>query len=70
MPLANELSNRVSQALLNDPRTDQVVIEVSAEQGVVTLSGTVDSPGTSQAAEEIARSQRGVVSVINQLKVS
>lgn len=70
MPLATELSNRVGRALLNDPRTDQSVIEVTAENGVVTLAGSVDSAQTRQAAEEIACSQPGVLRVINELTVA
>lgn len=60
---------RVIAALLEDPRTRLYPIEVSSEHGVVTLSGTVPSEEVKRAAEEIARRQRGVVSVINALHV-
>lgn len=69
MPLATELSNRISQALLNDQRTSEAVIEVTAQQGVIILSGVVDSEDTRHAAEEIARSQPEVISVINELTI-
>ncbi len=60
---------RVTAALLEDPRTRLHTIEVSSEHGVVTLSGTVPSEEVKRAAEEIARQQKGVVSVINALHV-
>ncbi len=60
---------RVLSALLEDPRTRLYTIEVTSDHGVVTLSGTVPSEEVKRAAEEIARRQKGVVSVINALKV-
>ncbi len=60
---------RVTAALLEDPRTRLAVIDVASDHGVVTLSGKVSSPEIRQAAEEIARRQRGVVAVINELEV-
>ena len=38
--------------------------------GVVTLSGQVSSEGVRQAAEDIARRQKGVITVINDLAVA
>jgi osmotically-inducible protein OsmY len=63
------VSDRISQALMNDPRTQDEVIEVASLQGLVTLSGKVASEATRRAAEEIARQQRGVISVVNEIKV-
>ncbi len=60
---------RVTAALLEDPRTRLHTIEVSSEHGIVTLSGTVPSEEVKRAAEDIARRQKGVVSVINALHV-
>lgn len=67
---ATEISDRVSKALLQDNRTNDSVIDVSNEGGKITLSGSVDSEELRQAAEEIARSQSGVVLVINDLKIN
>lgn len=55
--------------LEHDPRTKKCIIEVAFSRGVVTLSGTVKDTKMMMAAEEIARGQPGVISVINELKV-
>ncbi len=60
---------RVTAALLEDPRTRLHTIEVSSDHGIVTLSGTVPTEEVKRAAEEIARRQKGVVTVINELRV-
>ncbi len=60
---------RVTAALLEDPRTSRYTFEVSSDHGVVTLSGVVPSPDIKRAAEEIARQQKGVVMVINEIRV-
>ncbi len=60
---------RVIAALEADPRTRLAVIEVTSDHGVVTLSGEVSSAEVRRAAEEIARQQEGVISVINALEV-
>lgn len=64
-----DLASRVAMALFEDSRTSDAVIEVIDERGVVTLDGEVDSEETREAAEEIARSQTGVTSVVNLLRV-
>jgi osmotically-inducible protein OsmY len=60
---------RVIAALLEDPRTGLFSIEVTSDHGVVTLSGAVGSDEARRVAEEIARRQRGVIDVINELRV-
>jgi osmotically-inducible protein OsmY len=64
-----ELIERVTEALLRDPRTRNEVIEVANDRGVVTLKGSVDKESSRQAAEEIARELEGVITVINEIKV-
>ncbi len=61
---------RVTAALLDDARTGLSPIEVTSEFGLVTLSGSVPSEEVRQAAERIARQQRGVVDVVNELRVA
>lgn len=61
--------DRVVQALMSDPRTKDVTIDVIDEHGIVTLRGTVDREHIRQAAEEIARKQEGVITVINEIKI-
>lgn len=63
------VADRVREALADDPRTNHAIIEVTSSQGIVTLSGTVNSVQVSDVAEEIARQTPGVVSVVNELKV-
>ncbi len=69
-PMA-EVSERVSNALFNDPRTHNSIhnIEVAFNQGTITLTGKVRDEKTKSAAEEIARETSGVVSVHNNLSV-
>jgi osmotically-inducible protein OsmY len=64
-----ELVGRITAALLADPRTANIPIEVIADRGVATLEGTVPSLEVKIAAEEIAQSVPGVVTVINELEV-
>jgi osmotically-inducible protein OsmY len=63
------VADRVADALVSDPRTSHEVVDVVYKQGVVTLAGKVKSQQARLAAEEIARSQDGVISVVNELKV-
>lgn len=69
MNVVDPLTLKVEEALMNDHRTSDSVIEVGSYQGIVTLSGWVDSVETAQAAEEIANIQEGVIRVINSLVV-
>jgi hyperosmotically inducible protein len=65
----SDLVAQVTNALLNNRRTKDAVIDVSSQGGVVTLSGTVSSHRVKQAAEEIARQQEGVITVVNDLSL-
>ena len=65
-----DITDRVTAALLEDSRTKNAMIDVGCTQNVCTLSGTVKSEAIREAAEEIARRQPGVVTVINELKVA
>ena len=67
----SDISSQVSNDLHEDPRTKSFghQIEVIADRGIVTLSGTVPNEGARQAAVEIARRAPGVISVHNELKI-
>jgi osmotically-inducible protein OsmY len=69
MNVIDSLTLKVEEALMNDPRTCDSPIEVGSYQGIVTLSGWVESAEIAKAAEEIARCQPDVVRVINSLTV-
>jgi hyperosmotically inducible protein len=56
-------------ALFADDRVKGRQVNVDTNSGVVTLRGTVDSDAARSAAEEIARSTKGVKSVKNDLEV-
>jgi osmotically-inducible protein OsmY len=66
---ASEAVNRVTEALLRDPRTQGSLIDVSDQGGVVTLSGMAPSQVAKEAAEEVALQQQGVLAVINELSI-
>ena len=66
---SHDLTQIVMEALQNDPRTKDEVIDVINERGIVTLTGAVGSPETRRVAEEITRQHAGVISVINELKI-
>lgn len=69
--LSHDLALRavVADAISEDPITENAVLEVVNEQGIVTLIGTVENVNVRQTAEKIALQQPGVISVINSLKV-
>ncbi|MDD1617805.1 MAG: hyperosmotically inducible periplasmic protein, partial [Methylococcaceae bacterium NSP1-2] len=60
---------KVKTAILNDPILNASHIEVTTVNGVVKLSGTVDSEQSIGRAMEVANSQKNVKSVQNALVV-
>jgi osmotically-inducible protein OsmY len=65
----SELTQRVSAALQEDPRTRDAAIDVADENSIITLTGSVASDDVRQVAEEIVQQQKGVIEVINELQV-
>lgn len=63
------LVTAIKAELTADPDVAATNIDVDAQDGVVTLSGTVKTSAARQEAERIARSVDGVRSVRNELKV-
>lgn len=57
------LSSRVSAALLADERTATPNLEVSADEGVVTLRGALGVKGSEDVYFEVARKVEGVTAV-------
>jgi hyperosmotically inducible protein len=64
------ITTRVKTALLNDPLTGGLRIDVDTFKGVVTLSGGVKSAAERDKAIEIARKTPGVVDVKSTLQIS
>jgi hyperosmotically inducible protein len=60
----------VKTALLADPLSAGLKIDVDTAGGVVTMSGTVATAVEKTRAEEVAKASPGVNSVVNDLKVS
>lgn len=59
----------VCEALTDDPRLDASDVEVSVEDGEVTLTGTVDGRRSKRLADAIADRVRGVKDVHNRLRL-
>jgi len=64
-----DIRQRIEQLLVNDKRTKDAVIDVAYLAGQVTLTGQVAKSDQKAAAEELARSVAGVLSVNNELRV-
>ena len=65
------LADAVITSLIRDPRIPDIAeIAVSAENGVVTLRGTVESAAQREAAGEDALKPEGAYEVDNQLNVA
>ena len=63
------ISTRVRTALLNDPQVAAGDINVTASNGVVTLSGRVRSEAERERAVAVARQTSGVSDVRSELAV-
>ena len=63
------ISTKVEAQLAADSITKAIQVEVETYDGVVQLSGFVDSPAARQRAEEIARGVGGVKAVENDLQI-
>jgi osmotically-inducible protein OsmY len=64
------LALQVSAALAAHPRTEQALIEVIHDRGVVVLQGQVENMAVRTTAAEIASQQPGVKTVVNELIVA
>jgi hyperosmotically inducible periplasmic protein len=63
------ITSKVKAALAGDPRTRAHQVNVETREGVVQLSGFVDTSEAKSTAEELARSVDNVRSVDNELDV-
>lgn len=63
------LKNEVLEAIRLEPLLYTAQIEVSANEGIITLSGTVDSYVKKRAAEHVAGKVPGVHAVAEKIKV-
>jgi osmotically-inducible protein OsmY len=65
----DRLIEEVSDRLMEDRLLDARHVQVSANAGVVTLSGDVPGPSDVAHAEMLARQSPGVIQVVNGLQV-
>lgn len=66
---STDVVDRVMEALKQDDRTRGCSFDVAHERGVVSLRGEVPNAGVREAAEQVARQQNGVITVINEVIV-
>ena len=69
MSLNDDLAANVGDELFWDPKVDNTAIAVSANDGTITLRGTVGSLREKREARKAAQRVYGVISVDNQLQV-
>jgi osmotically-inducible protein OsmY len=67
--LDQRLRDSVMHQLASDPQVDASLVGVSAQEGVVTLSGYVDTYAEKLAAERSCRRVYGVKALANELEV-
>lgn len=65
----DQLVAHTNNALVFDPTTESLQVQIEAKQGVVTLNGAVDSWVEKDTAEWVAKGVRGVREVKNQITV-
>jgi|GEM_PF-237985 hyperosmotically inducible protein len=63
------ITAKIKAAILSEPGLKVLQINVETNKGVVTLTGTADSPRSSETAKVIAAAVAGVKSVDNRLVV-
>lgn len=66
----DRITEEICDLLTRDPNVDASGIEVSVQQGEVTLRGTVDSRYEKRATEDLAEGVQGVRQVHNELRVN
>jgi osmotically-inducible protein OsmY len=59
----------VEAALLQDPATDSYEVDVSVEEGSVTLTGTVQSWNEKELCGKVAKGVRGVLDIVNNIDI-
>jgi hyperosmotically inducible protein len=63
------ITDTVRLRLAGDPVVKGGAITVNVREGVVTLSGSVDTPKQQAKAERVTRSVKGVKAVVNNLQL-
>ncbi len=66
----DRIKEEVSEALYRNHRVDASDIEVEVKEGIVTLSGSVDSRQTKRSAEECVEHLSGVIDIHNRIRIA
>lgn len=69
IPENPDLKSDVAEALMKDPLVEKWEIDVSADNGMVYLDGTVNTNFEKAQAEDVASTVKGVVDVKNNIEV-
>ena len=63
------ITDQVRRRLFADPNVKGYTVEVETKDGVVTLTGTVETEKARAKAEKLAKKVSGVKGVVNKLRV-
>jgi hyperosmotically inducible protein len=63
------ITTKVKAAIVAEPTLSAMPIKVKTNDGVVTLSGTIDTPDKAERAKQLAQTVDGVKTVNNELVV-
>ncbi len=67
--IVSELKKRVDEVLANHPESKDFAIETMDKNGVIYLTGTVDTKAKKQLVEKLVKEQKGVTGVVNNLGI-
>lgn len=70
MAILSNVGHAVEKELLNNPKTSPYKFDVVEKNGLVTISGTVDSQKAQKAVGHIVSALPGVIKVINEITIS
>lgn len=65
----SDIESDVREALLQNPATETYEVQVSVDDGTVTLTGTVESWQEKNLAERVAKGVRGVSEIENNIRI-
>ena len=63
------ITDQVRRRLVSDPDVKGYTVKVETKEGVVTLSGTVETEKAKSKTEKLTKKVRGVKGVVNKLRV-
>jgi osmotically-inducible protein OsmY len=70
MSIRSDLERKLQKVLAEDPRTQELSVEIIDESGYITLEGSVPSEEDRKTAAKVVGQQDGVIEVANNIEVS